>query len=195
MNVLCETEFQSDVDHIASIKRRSRLAACMSILRNSLAEGNQEFKEALANSYYDKSKSYEKLVLMILNNCEKNIKDNEIEQILNPDNILKFNSNFQNLIKFNTNALSQNSDIEITVDELSVLKEINDASQTLDTDLSTQEDEIGIGGLRISQFGNWQYVFVGLAIALTFVIVFGGLWILLRKKPGKEKKKEKSKKN
>lgn len=188
VNILTHSEYQKDVDEMVLIKKRGKIAACMSALRNFLAEGNEEFRETLNKSNFDKTKSYEKLVLNILNNCVSNISDSEIEQLLSPDNILHFNSQYLSLLKIDKNILT-GKELVLTEQENFILNEINESSQTLDTDLSMQEDEIGIGGVKISQFGKYQYIFVIIAISLTFIIVVGGLYLLVKKPPKKVKKR------
>lgn len=189
-----ESDLNNDLQEINLIKRRSKLVACMSILRNSLNDGNSNFKEALDNSSYDRSKSFDKLVVSILKNCEKNIKDPEMENALTPDNILnplKSDSTLLKLINFEKNLLS--SGIALSDEESDILKEINDSSQSIDTDVTIQDEEIGFMGLKLSQVGKMSYIFVSIAVVLTIVIIFGGLYAVMCKK--KESKKEKKKKN
>lgn len=190
INVFTHSELQKDIEEIVLIKKRGKIAACMSVLRNSLAEGNEEFRETLKSTKFDKTKSYEKLVLYILNNCVTKINDNDTEQLLSPDNILHLNSQYLSLIKIEKNVLI-GTELSLTEEENFILNEINESSQTLDTDLSMQEDEIGIGGVKISQFGKYQYIFVIIAIGLTFFIVVGGLYMLIKKPKKKEKKQKK----
>jgi hypothetical protein len=47
--------------------------------------------------------------------------------------------------------------------------------------------------MKLSQIGFVKYIFVGCAIALTIFIVFGGLFILFRRKQTAEKKGKKKK--
>lgn len=189
-----ENELNNDLQEIYQIKRRSKLVACMSILRNSLNDGNSNFKEALDNSSFDKSKSFDKLVVSILKNCEKSIKDPEMEGALTPENILnplKSDSNLLKLINFDKNLLS--TGVTLSEEESEILKDINESSQSIDTDVTIQDEEIGFMGFKLSQVGRMSYVFVTIAVLLTVVIIFGGLYAVMCKK--KEGKKEKKKKN
>ena len=188
-------ELNKDLEEISMIKRRSKLVACMSLVRNSLSEGNEEVKSALAKSSYDKSKSFDKILVTILNNCEKNIKDSEMEKTLTPENILtpiSSNANLAKLIKFDKNILSQKEGITFSEEESNILKEINDSSQTIDTDVTMQDEEIGLMGFKLSKMGNSGYLFIIIALVLVFVVIFGGLYQLkCKKKEGKVKLKKK----
>jgi hypothetical protein len=188
-----ETEklnLQKDFDEISLTKKRTKLAACMSIVRNSLAEGNNEMKEALRSSGVDKSKGYDKIVLAMLENCQNKIKDEIIEKVLDPENIISIvssDSTISNLIKINFHNILNGEETEA---HQQISKEITDASQLLELDL--QEEEIGLFGIKVSQIGNIQYIFVAFGLFLTFAIVFGGLYLILFKK--KTTKKDKKKK-
>jgi hypothetical protein len=54
----------------------------MAIVSNNLNEGNNNVREAINNSKFDKSKSYDKLLAAMLNNCVDNIKDNDIDNVI-----------------------------------------------------------------------------------------------------------------
>ena len=60
----------------------------MALVSNNLNEGNNNVKEAINNSKFDKSKSYDKILATMLNNCVENIKDSDIDNVINikPDN-------------------------------------------------------------------------------------------------------------
>ena len=189
-----QAELKKDLEEIVTIKKRSKLVACMSIVRNSLAEGNSLIKDALDSSSFDRSKSFDKIVLTMLSNCEKSIKDPEMENALNPENILSpvsGENDLSRLIKFDKNLLSNTDSISFNKNESNILKEINDSSQSMDSDVTLQDEEIGFMGLKLSQMGKSGYLFIILALVLVGVIIFGGLYALkCKKKDGKVKKKK-----
>ncbi len=53
----------------------------MALVSNNLNEGNNNVKEAINNSKFDKSRSYDKILAAMLNNCVENIKDSEIDHV------------------------------------------------------------------------------------------------------------------
>jgi len=189
--VQSNNDFKNDLDEISRVKKRSKIVACLSIIRNSLADGNQEVKAAIDNSKFDRSKSFDKIVVIMLNNCENKISDSEMEKILMPENILTMTPISLNLIKFDKDLLT--TGITFNEVELELLKEINEASQLISNDSTVQDEEIGFMGFKLSQLGNSQYIFVFFLIGLIFVIIFGGFYMLKCKK--KDVKKNKSKKN
>ena len=191
------SDLKNDLEEIQLIKRRSKLVACLSLLRNSLTEGNVEIKNILDSTHYDRSKSFDKILANILSNCEQKIKDNEMEKILTPENILinvSADEKLANLLKFDKNILK--AGVELTDEEQDVLKEIGESSQIIDTDMAIQDEEIGLMGLKLSKLGNSGYLFIVFAIVLVIVIIFGGLYQLkCKKKTDMKDKKKKDKKN
>lgn len=63
------------------IKYNSKLSACMALTRNSLAEENQAVKQTIASSTWDKSKTYDKIVAMMLSTCMGKISDAQMEAV------------------------------------------------------------------------------------------------------------------
>lgn len=63
------------------IKYNSKLSACMALTRNSLAEENQAVKQTIASSSWEKSKTYDKIVSMMISNCMEKISDAQMETV------------------------------------------------------------------------------------------------------------------
>ena len=63
------------------IKHNSKLSACMGLVRNTLAEGNDLVKSTLLTSNFDKSRSFDKIVSMMLAGCMKKITDKQMESV------------------------------------------------------------------------------------------------------------------
>ena len=53
----------------------------MVIIRNSLAKGNEGLKTAIDASSYEKSKTFDKLVTSMIDNCQKSISEEEIDYV------------------------------------------------------------------------------------------------------------------
>ena len=75
--------------------------------------------------------------------------------------------------------------------ENKLLNEINEASNSIDSEGMVIEEDIGLFGFKLSQLGSASYIFIIIAIILTIIIVFGGLLMLLRNKNKNKKKKNK----
>lgn len=54
----------------------------MAILRNSLANGNNEIKESIKSSVYDKAKTFDKIVATMLSHCEQNINKEQTDNVI-----------------------------------------------------------------------------------------------------------------
>jgi hypothetical protein len=176
---------------ISDIKRKSKIVACMSLVRNSLAEENKDVKNALDNSKLDSSKSFDKIIFQMLDNCEKKITDSEVDYLLNPDNILTLvsvNERYSELIKFDKNILKN---IDLNNDESNIQNLINKSMQEIDLEITSQEEEIGFFGFKLSELGKGLYLFIAIAIVMSIFIVCGGLYMVLcKKKTVKDKKKK-----
>jgi hypothetical protein len=72
---------KKDLEEMNQIKYNSKLSACMALARNSLAEENQTIKQVIASSNFDKSKTYDKIVAMMLSNCLGKITDAQMEAV------------------------------------------------------------------------------------------------------------------
>jgi uncharacterized membrane protein len=189
-----ESDLKKDLEEINLVKKRSKLVSCMGIVRNSLAEGNADLKDFLYNTNLDRSKSFDKIVVAMILNCEKKISDLEMEQTLMPENILSPVANNQNLaklIKFDKKLLSSEDSLNLIEEESNLLKEMSESSQ-MDSDFTMQDEEIGFLGFKLSQIGRSSYIFIFIGLFLFVVIIFGGLYILKCKK--KETKKDRKKK-
>lgn len=69
------------MEEMNQIKYNSKLSACMALVRNSLAQDNQSVKQTIASSAFDKSKTYDKIVAMMISNCLAKISDAQMEAV------------------------------------------------------------------------------------------------------------------
>jgi hypothetical protein len=72
-----------------------------------------------------------------------------------------------------------------------LLNRINDISVSSEYDNVIPEDDIGFAGIKLNQLGVTTYVFLFIGMIISFVIIFGGFYMLKKdKKPLKDKKKK-----
>jgi hypothetical protein len=194
LNISSEEELKIDKQEILKTIKKSKIVACMSVVRNSLAEENKNVKIALDDSKFDRSKSLDKLIIAMIANCEKSITEQDMQQLLNPENILSpvsVNENYSHLIKFDKNILRDLEKIEYTVEEIYVLKEIDEAMEVEETDFAFQEEEVGNLGSKFSEFGKFYNIFIVIAVIMSVTILLAGLYVILCKKKIIKQKKNK----
>ena len=71
------------MEEMNQIKHNSKLSACMALVRNNLSEENQAVKQTIASGKFDKSKTFDKIVAMMINNCLTKITDAQMESVYN----------------------------------------------------------------------------------------------------------------
>jgi hypothetical protein len=78
-------QLKKDFEEIKTTKHRSKILSCMAILTHNLKQENNTFKTLISNT--DKSKSYDKLITVLLSSCIDNLKDQDIDKVknINPD--------------------------------------------------------------------------------------------------------------
>lgn len=69
------------MEEMNQIKHNSKLSACMALVRNNLSEENQAVKQTIASGKFDKSKTFDKIVAMMINNCLIKITDAQMESV------------------------------------------------------------------------------------------------------------------
>ncbi len=72
-----------------------------------------------------------------------------------------------------------------------MLARINEISVSSEYDNVIPEDDIGFAGIKLNQLGITTYVFLFIGMIISFVIIFGGFYMLKKeKKLVKDKKKK-----
>ena len=192
-----ESELKKDIEDVKNLKLKSKITACISLIRNSLHEGtNEHMQSTIRNSHFDKSKTYDKVIYLMLTTCTSKIKEANIDFILSPDNILKkLSEEYTELIVFNDDFLKE-SELDFSNEEKNLRKAVQEASSSEANE--NIEEEIGLFGIKLSQYASIQYWFVIFALGMTSFIVFGGLYTIyarkqekLNEKAAKKKKKKK----
>jgi len=81
--------------------------------------------------------------------------------------------------------------LKLTAEEETLLNRINEISASSEYDNVIPEDDIGFAGIKLNQLGMTTYVFLFFGLVISFVIIFGGFYLLKKdKKPVKDKKKK-----
>lgn len=71
------------------------------------------------------------------------------------------------------------------------MNKINEISVNSEYDNVIPEDDIGFAGIKLNQLGITTYIFLFIGVIISFVIIFGGFYMLKKeKKPLKDKKKK-----
>jgi hypothetical protein len=192
LNNSIDDSIKKDVEDIKILKRKTKLAACSSILRNNLNNGNESMKAILKQTNFDKEKTYDYVVTYLLSNCVNSITQESVDSILDPDNIFTSNIKLENeLFSINPKLLENKKDLEYTNDMLLIQSDLKESilSESVETNM-TVEEEIGIFGIKLNQPGTLQYIFLIIGILLTLIVVFGGMYSLIYKDKSNKKKKK-----
>ncbi len=187
-----DDNIKKDIEDIKNLKRKTKLAACFSIVKNNLSKGNDNLVTIIKRSNFDKEKTYDYIVIHLLNNCINTITQESVDSILDPDNILNSNPKLENeLLQLNTNLLEGKKDLDYSPEMLQIQSDIKESmlSESIETNMAVEE-EIGLFGIKLNQPGTLQYIFLLIGIALTLVIVFGGMYTLIYKDKSNKKKKK-----
>ena len=112
-----------------SIQEKSKHLVCLSLIRNSLNAGNDRVKKVISETKLNKAKTFDKIIVLMLDNCLNNITQEEIQRLLTPENILSINDELNNLINFD-NKIFYDPLYEITFTdrEFQQLEEIFEAT-------------------------------------------------------------------
>ncbi len=98
---------------------------------------------------------------------------------------------YSNLIDFDTEYFKTANELSLTSEEEKMMNRINEISANSEYDNTIPEDDIGFAGVKLNQLGITTYIFLVIGLIISFVIIFGGFYMLKKnKKPVKEKKKK-----
>ena len=103
-----------------------------------------------------------------------------------------FNKINSQLIEFDSEYF-KSSELKFTKEEEDLLNKINEISLNSEYDNAIPDDDIGFAGVKLNQLGITTYIFLVIGIIISFIIIFGGLYMLKKdKKPPKLNKKKKN---
>ena len=175
-----DDDLQKDLDEVLLVKNRSKIAACMLIMRTNLAKGNQNVINVLKDSKHDKEKTYDKIVAMMLDNCYNNIKHSVVEKILQPENISYWEESFEELLAFNKNVFQIiGPELKYIPSEKFILDDIDKvvANPNIgETVIDNKPD------FFTEKFGKYKFLAFGMAAGFTFSFIFMFIFSLFIKR-------------
>ena len=77
-----DSELQGEVDEIEKSMNRTKLLACVLLVRNSLKQGNSEVNSTLKNSKFSKDVTFDKIYAMMITNCFEKINQDEVFEVI-----------------------------------------------------------------------------------------------------------------
>lgn len=106
-------------------ENQTKIMSCLSIIHNSISEGNEDLSRELLKKQEDPSKYYDKYILAMLNKCVNTITKEHINMILSPEKIYgKSTIEDRNLIKISPCIVSEHN---MTSDEQELYDSIKEA--------------------------------------------------------------------
>ena len=80
---------------------KSKVTACVILIKNSLSKGNTEVSLTLKETKHPKDKTFDKVFSMMLENCVDNIEERTMNNVLDPENFVVWEPKYQRLLSFN----------------------------------------------------------------------------------------------
>lgn len=180
-------------EEISELQLKNKISACVVLVRNSLEAGNDNVKSLIKNSKFDKEDTYNYVTLLMISQCTKTINEDEISQILSPENILNHQSKFNKLIHIK----SEINDLKYSEDMIKIQNELKSSanSEANENKHIIEEDELDLLGYKIGQADTYSNILLLIGVFITFSLITFGLFSLYKKQKGREqgKKKRKSK--
>lgn len=104
---------------------QTKMMSCLSLIHNSISEGNEDLSKELSKIKDDLAKYYDKYILVMLNKCYHTITQEQINAILSPEKIYgKLTIEEKNLIQISPQMIS---DFNLTSDEKELYDSIEEA--------------------------------------------------------------------
>ena len=104
---------------------------------------------------------------------------------------MTFNKIYSKLIEFDTEFFQTADELKFTKEEEALINKINEISVNSEYENAIPEDDIGFAGVKLNQLGVTTYIFLFFGLIISFIIIFGGFYMLKKdKRPAKDKKKK-----
>jgi hypothetical protein len=160
---------------------------CFVLIRNLLAKGDSRIKEVIKKSKNDKYKTFDKIILLMLENCEKIIKQEHIDTILTPENILTNDENYMSFLNFSDNLfMDPFYEIVFSEEEKEILKDISNVYQP-----ESEEAQVAIDIENLPNLEKMKFIGVGAgSMLILYLIICFFNYICCRKKIEKVEKFE-----
>jgi hypothetical protein len=170
-----------DIKSIQELQEKTKEVVCLALIRNSLTLGNERIKTALKESKLDKGKTFDKIIILMFENCKNLITKEQIENFLTPENILSFNEEHRNLISFSSKIFSDpNYQITFTAEESNLIKELSQTSyEEEDEEFDEQPNKLK------NKNDNTKLIAYGIGAGLILLAILFGVRSFLNKKEGK----------
>ena len=116
-----------DWNEVENLNNRTKIAACLVVIRNSLSVGNKDVKNTMRDTKHDKEKTFNKIIALMLEHCYNSITDEFIKKLLEPGNYNIWDKSYSDLIYFNKNIFQIiGPELKNTASGKYILDEIND---------------------------------------------------------------------
>ncbi len=192
-NLNIDEKLQEDINEVKALKKRTRLAACLSVIRNNLNQQNKSVEKLIANSKYDGSSTYDFILYNLVSKCIKNINEAHIEKILNPENTFKVIKEVDKELFILDENLLENG-LEYSQELKNIRYEIEENIYKPESEqIFNPEEEIGLFGFKLNKPGTLQYIFLLIGILLSLGVILGGFYLLKKDEKVKKKKKKSDK--
>jgi len=64
------------------VKNKTRIVACMVLIRNNIVHGQIDIGQTIKTSKHDRSKSFDKILASMIDHCDNIINDNEVNYVI-----------------------------------------------------------------------------------------------------------------
>ena len=76
-----DENLKEDFQRIKKVNKNYKTIACLSLLRNKLNEGFAKITNLISSTVHDKADTFDKSIVMVMNNCEGNLKNEHVAEV------------------------------------------------------------------------------------------------------------------
>jgi hypothetical protein len=174
-----DKDLQQDIDELETVKNRTKIAACMMILRTSMSKGNKNVTQALKETKHDKKITYDKIIASMLESCYSSIDDSLANEILKSEDANYWRDQFNNYLVFDKKIfLIIGPEPKLTSKEKFVQSEIQRVIAKPGIEIEVEEEKIDF---LSEKFGKYKYMVIGSSIGFTISFLFMVFYIFFKK--------------
>jgi hypothetical protein len=164
------------MDEVDALKNRTTIAACMLILRANLEKGNQQITQALKETKHDKTKTYDKIIAMILDNCYTTINEYDVSNVLKPENFMVWSDSYEPYVQFNKNVFQIiGPEPKLTSSEKFIKDDIEKVVKKPGIEPQIQEEKLDFFTQKL---GKYKYLSYGMIAGFSISIFLGIIYSL-----------------
>ena len=78
---LTDENLKQDFERIKNLNNNYKSIACMLLMRNKLDEGFEKITNLLSSTVHERSNTFDKAMVLILNNCVKNLQNEFVSEV------------------------------------------------------------------------------------------------------------------